>query len=446
MTLPFLNKIRPAQGDGLASSSPERSLKSNFIWTFFGNSIYAGCQWAMLIVLAKFGSPEVVGIFALGLAVTGPVIMFTNLQLRGVQVTDAKREYSFGDYLGLRLLSLIVALVIFSGIAFGSNYSHTTAIVILLLGVTKAFDSLSDIIYGLLQQREQMKRVSISRMLLGTLQLTSLSATLIATRSIVAAVLALAAMSATVTIFYDIPSAILTIKSGGVTGPDKRSLHLLTPNWDKAVLTRLTLVSLPLGIVMLLISLNVNLPRYFIDYHLGTYQLGVFAALSSLTMIDAQVIAALGQAASPRLSLYYANGDIIAFKRLLLKLIGVSVVIGGLMFLLCLTKGREILIALFGSEYARYFPVFLWIMVGSWIYDVAQILGYGMTSARLFSAQTWLTAVVSLITLVTCAVSVKSLGLSGAAIASTVGIIVHGAGNALVLLKATRLKQDVIVR
>ncbi|MGI8856402.1 MAG: hypothetical protein ACR2JW_11675, partial [Thermomicrobiales bacterium] len=54
-----------------------RSLRANFSWTFVGNVVYAACQWGMLVVLAKLGSPEVVGQFALGLAITAPVIMLT---------------------------------------------------------------------------------------------------------------------------------------------------------------------------------------------------------------------------------------------------------------------------------------------------------------------------------------------------------------------------------
>src|SRR5271157_5932336 len=75
------------------------TLRGNFTWTFAGNVVYSRSQWGMLMVLAKLGSPEMVGQFALGLAVTTPIIMFANLQLRGVQATDARREYRFGHYL-----------------------------------------------------------------------------------------------------------------------------------------------------------------------------------------------------------------------------------------------------------------------------------------------------------------------------------------------------------
>jgi len=97
------------------------TLRRNFSWTFTGNLIYAACQWGMLVVLAKLGSPEMVGQFTLGLAVTAPVIMFTNLQLRGIQATDAKGDYVFSDYLGLRLIGTGLALLIIAGITLKAD-------------------------------------------------------------------------------------------------------------------------------------------------------------------------------------------------------------------------------------------------------------------------------------------------------------------------------------
>src|SRR3954466_10204757 len=94
-----------------AASSEDRaaalSLRTNFSWTFIGNVVYAGCQWGMLMVLAKRGNPQLVGEYALGLAVTAPVIMLSNLQLRAVLATDANEEHPFSAYLWLRLFTTV---------------------------------------------------------------------------------------------------------------------------------------------------------------------------------------------------------------------------------------------------------------------------------------------------------------------------------------------------
>jgi hypothetical protein len=66
----------------------------------------------MLVVFAKLGTPEMLGQFALGLAVVSPVITLTNLQLQQVQATDARQQYQFGDYLALRLITTPLAIVV----------------------------------------------------------------------------------------------------------------------------------------------------------------------------------------------------------------------------------------------------------------------------------------------------------------------------------------------
>jgi O-antigen/teichoic acid export membrane protein len=87
------------------------TLRANFSWTFVGNAVNAGSWFAMTIVLAKLGSPEHVGQFALGLAIAAPVFMFATLRLRDVQATDAKQEYVFGDYFALRIITTVLALL-----------------------------------------------------------------------------------------------------------------------------------------------------------------------------------------------------------------------------------------------------------------------------------------------------------------------------------------------
>ena len=89
-----------------------RSLRRNFSWTFVSNTVYWGCQWAVVVLLAKLGSPEMVGRFSLGLAISTPVAYLCNLQLRAMQATDARREHPFGVYLALRLATTVGIVVI----------------------------------------------------------------------------------------------------------------------------------------------------------------------------------------------------------------------------------------------------------------------------------------------------------------------------------------------
>src|ERR1700733_1616655 len=67
-------------------------LRIGFSWSFVGWVGYAACQWLMLSVMA-------------------------NLQRRGVQSTDARNEYSFPDYVTLRMMGsgLAVGFILIAG-------------------------------------------------------------------------------------------------------------------------------------------------------------------------------------------------------------------------------------------------------------------------------------------------------------------------------------------
>jgi len=418
------------------------SLRANFSWTFAGNVVYAGCQWGMLVVLAKLGSPEMVGQFALGLAITAPVVMFTNLQLRGIQATDARQEYLFGDYLGLRLITTMLALLTIAGIVSVSGHRLEAVLVILTVGLAKAIESVSDAFYGLLQQHERMDRIAKSMMIKGPLSLVALSVGVYITGSVFWGVVGLIVAWALILVGYDVHSGALMLKRGlqqdGTLLSEGDQEAVLCPRWELSTLARLAWLALPLGLVMMLISLNANIPRYFIERYLGEHELGIFAALAYLQMAGNTVVGALGQSASPRLAKYYAVGDGPAFCTLLLKLAGIGVLLGGVGVLVALVAGRELLILLYRPEYAEH-ELLVWLMVATGISYVASFLGYGMTAARYFRVQMPLFAIVTATTILVGLWLIPADGLRGAAIALMITAVVQAGGSLAVIVHALRV-------
>lgn len=126
---------------------------------------YGVSQFGMLVLIAKLGTAEKVGQFALGLAIATPIIMFTNMHLREVQATDATGAFAFTDYLRLRLVGVSVAVVTVAVFAFGGSHALDTAPAILWVGVGRATDAVGDVYHGLLQQHERMDRIAKSGLL-----------------------------------------------------------------------------------------------------------------------------------------------------------------------------------------------------------------------------------------------------------------------------------------
>jgi O-antigen/teichoic acid export membrane protein len=195
------NTLKPVvqeYGEKTSYVTTRPSLRRNFLWAMIGDGVYAGCQWGLLIITAKLGNAAMVGQFALGLAITAPVIIFCGLSLRAIQATDAKSEYEFGDYLALRLTTTLCALAMIPVVTLIAQYRRETTLVILWIGLAKGIETISEIYYSLLQRHERMDLIATSLMIKGPLSLVALPVGLSITGSRVGGGVGMAAAAASV--------------------------------------------------------------------------------------------------------------------------------------------------------------------------------------------------------------------------------------------------------
>jgi O-antigen/teichoic acid export membrane protein len=400
------------------NAAPPRSVRSNFTWTLVGNVVYAGCQWGILAVLAKLGNPEMVGQFGLALAIAGPVFLFANLNLGAVEATDARGEYSFSEYFGVRIITSALALAAACLIAVLSQRSVVAIAVIFAVSASKAVESLSDIFYGLFQRHEAMDRVAKSMLIRGPLSLLGVAVAVWAYQNVMAAAIALAMVWAAVFVGFDLPrgSAILGNR------------RLIRPRFDVGSFVRLFRVSAPLGLAMMLISLIANIPRYFLEHERGARDLGIFVGLAYVVTAGTTVVSALGQSALPRMANFYSAGDLHGFKRLVRKLLLVGGALGAGGFLVALVGGPTLLRLLYTSDYAAHSDTFVIIMISAALNYVSSFLGYATTAARFFKQQFPLSFVVTCTTVVLSAFFVPRMGIDGAAWVLVAGGVVNLAG------------------
>lgn len=385
---------------------PEPSLRKNFLWSFTGNVVYTLCQWGMLVVLAKLGTPAMVGIYALGLSVTAPILLFFNLNLRTAQATDAKLAYPFADYLGLRLVTTCLAMILIAIIALGV-YGTNRGVIILLVGIAKGCEAISDVFHGLLQQHERMDRISISLMLKGLLSLVVFAGGIWISNNLIVGVIGLVLVWAALLLSYD-------VRSGQIILGDT-TLAQIAPRWRLPALRELVVLTLPLGLSAMLVSLVANIPRYFVERREGPEGLGIFVAMVYIMQAGGVVINALAQAATPRLAKLYAQTNVRGFISLLGILLLVGIVLGVGCVLVAVVDGAGILTWLYRAEYAARIDVFMWVMVATGLSFLASFLGYSLSATRHFQIQPLIFAIEVLLTGVVCLALVPPFGVLGAA-------------------------------
>lgn len=399
---------RPASFDPSAATGRAAvPLRVGFSWSFVGWVGYAACQWLMLSVMAKLGNPTLVGQFAFALAISAPVFMLTNLQLRGVQSTDARCEYTFSDYVALRIISSTIAVLGIVAACPFLKVSRAAAIVILLVALFKSLESIGDVIAGLMQKFEMLDAASIALLLRGGLSIGLFGVCFAIWRNLSLALLVWTSAAALVIATYDFRVARrLAAFDGGF------QLH-----FDWKTLRNLALVSLPLGIVSAVTSFNTNIPRYTIEHVLSIRELGIFASVAYPVTAATIVSNSLGQSALARLSRLFAERQLKEFQQLVLKLVAFGVALATTAVTVVFFWGDRILTVLYTPEYAHQGNLFVILALTAGLNSIGCFLVYSLTAARQFRIQLPISLLCTLTTFICSAVLVPRFRLTGAAMA-----------------------------
>jgi len=386
-----------------AASAVIPSLRSNFAWTLAGNVVYAGCQWGMLSCLAKLGNPTIVGQFTLGLAISAPVFMFTNLQLRAVQATDVNAESSFAHYFTLRFLATVLGMLAVLALLPFSASSGAVRAVILLVSLSKCLECMSDVTAGLLQREEQLKRVAISLMIRGVISVVVFSSAFALTRNLVLSIIGMCAVWACVLLFYDLPN----VRRFG-------RFHNSFFHFDRHELSRLAFLGLPLGWVATCASLKANIPRYFLQHDRGLSEQGIYASLAYLVIAINPLVSALTVAVTTRLANLYAQKNSRLFVRILTQfsLSGCVFILVGVP--LALLLGRSLISLVYNSEYAAYVTLLALLVCVAGLSTISSFIFCGLTAARSFRSQVPIYVIAIIIATIASAQLIPTHGLNGA--------------------------------
>ena len=169
---------------------PSSGVRLNLIWMAAGSAMQAASGWLSVVVLAKLGSPNVVGSYALAVAIVVPTIALLNLQLRENMVTDARASRPFSDYYRLRLITVTVALFAISLLGLVALDGAFSWGLLAAVTVGKLAEAVSDIVYGVFQKRERLDLVAKFVSCRSILGVTALWGVMMVSRNAVLACLA----------------------------------------------------------------------------------------------------------------------------------------------------------------------------------------------------------------------------------------------------------------
>ena len=113
-------------GDGSAVSE-----QKNIIWNMIGSFLYAFASMVLSIAVVQLAGEDAGGVFTFAFTTFGQhMFMAAYFGIRPFQITDTGEKYTFGDYLGLRLITCGLAILVGFGYVLVSGYTFEKAAVV----------------------------------------------------------------------------------------------------------------------------------------------------------------------------------------------------------------------------------------------------------------------------------------------------------------------------
>lgn len=318
----------------------ELSLRQNMLWNSAGSLVYLVCQWLMTILVVRLSSNyDSAGILTLAMAVFGIFMPIAEYRMYIYQVSDIKRENELGEYLALRLVTCIIALVLCVGYSL-ITCALDVVLPIFLYGLYKCSSYMIDVLHAEDQVNKRMDYIGKSLSLQGVFSIIFFAVVFYLTGSLNLTFLAMTAATVVIAVVFDVPHTLRFGKFGFGISPSK-IVHLLV-------------LCAPVVIGFVACASAPSIPKQYLFGMSGEAALGIYGSVSAPVAI---IQAGASYIYNPLMG-YFADsfdkGDKKTFNSFLLKsslgILGFGVACLVLLILL----GGPFLILVFGASIADY--------------------------------------------------------------------------------------------
>jgi len=394
----------------------------NLSWTFFGNLIFAFSQWFVVFLITKFANISFLGKFTSVQAITAPVFMCLTFGFRTVIASDVVSSNKETTYFSFRLITSVLAIIICMGVVLVKD-AHEKDVLFLMVfySIAKFIESLSDLIYGYYQRDKTFKNYGISFILRGVFNCVF---SFIAIVYINESWFVLSFLLSWLLVFYFFDY--------------RHYKQIFKFSIQKGPLKKLFLLTLPLAINLLLISVSTNVQRYLVEYFLGYHALGLMSGIMYFNVVGVLFVSSLSQTIIADLSSAYQVNDEKKFWRNYKKVLLPVLVIAIAYILFTVFAGKSLLGLFYNKEFAQSSGLFiLAALIGLPTY-LSSSIGYALTAIGKYRIQIWGTVISISMTIIGSFLLIPRYNLNGAMYAGLAASIFQCIILAIVLIKEVR--------
>lgn len=321
------------------------SIAQNALYNTIGSIVFCFCQWIISALLVVHLSPEEssvgnAGLLQLAITTTNIFFAISCYNMRTYQISDTTNRYSNGEYIGTRIVTSVIAVVLCLGYTVMLGYPVKTVFCIMLYMLFKLSETYSDVLHAVDQKYYRMDYVCVSYCLRGASSVVVFAVALLLSGDVLITILVLSVINLAEVWFYD-------VKKTRLLGPIK-------PVFNKKVIGTLLITCLPAVVSSAAFTAVTTVPRQTLATMYGEEALGYYGTIATPLVIVQILATSIFNPMLTQLSEYYNDGAIKKFlTRLfnnLLLLAGISVAVYAGVALL----GEFAVGLVFGSKFASY--------------------------------------------------------------------------------------------
>lgn len=391
--------------------------KTAYIWNTWAAMLNSFQSVLILMAISRIDPVIDAGVFTIAFAIGNLMLTIGQYGIRQFQVSDVQEKYSFREYVGVRVITsslMVIVSFFYIGIHYYTGaYDFEKSIAVFLICLSKTIDSVEDVFQGRLQQRDRLdigaKAMTIR--LLGYI-ITFISAYILMKSLIIAS------------LFSFLISLLLGVILNTVAIKNFESTIVV---WKVGNVKRIFIECFPLFLAAYLVIYIGNAPKYAIDAVLSSQEQACFNYIFMPVFVIGLLSRFMYQPLIGKMALLWHEGELRKFLSMVVKqsviMIGLTVfvLIGGFILgipVLSIVYGvnltgykDELLVLLLGGGFLAYTSFYQMILTvirrQNWLI-VGYLLGYGLflvfgkwTVERggVFGVSVFYTAVVAIISI-----------------------------------------------
>ena len=343
-------------------------LKKNYFWNTLGSLMNAASTVLMLMVVTRTMGAAAGGVFSLAYAVAQQLMVVGHFEIRTYQVTDTTEVFSFGVYLGARVITtvlMIVGIVLFAYQSQGLSYEGALYTFIASLRI---FDVVEDVFHGMFQQHGRLDIAGRAFFYRVLATVVGFAVGIILTKNLLVGAAVSFVASLVVMVALVIPPA--------------KKMESLNPIFDFKKIGKLLITTLPLFAGAFLLTYVVGAPRYALGALSDQSLLTFYTALAMPAMVINLLSNFVFKPLLTQMAEYWNNHQDGQFIRLIIKGFAVVALATVVSMVCAWPLGAPVLGFLYGLDFEPYKMELMILLFGGLLNALAVILYYAVVTMR----------------------------------------------------------------